>query len=61
MGALLQLLSDAKGAGLGVEEDNQEQVVQDYDESGRGVSIGRSPADWQSLMELQLAEALLDR
>ncbi|XP_004084577.1 uncharacterized protein LOC101159720 [Oryzias latipes] len=61
LGALLQLLSDAKGAGLGVEEDNQEQVVQDYDESGRGVSIGRSPADWQSLMELQLAEALLDR
>ncbi|RVE71132.1 hypothetical protein OJAV_G00071770 [Oryzias javanicus] len=67
LAALLRLLSSAEGAGmwdvevLEDEEDNQEDVVPDYDETGRGLSFGRPPAGWQSLMEPRLAEALLDR
>ncbi|XP_008293471.1 proprotein convertase subtilisin/kexin type 1 inhibitor, like [Stegastes partitus] len=33
----------------------------DYDETGRGMSMGRPPALWWGLVEPQLAQALLDR
>ncbi|GLD69113.1 uncharacterized protein AKAME5_002042600 [Lates japonicus] len=33
----------------------------DYDETGRGMSMGRPPAAWWGLLEPQLAQALLDR
>ncbi|XP_040007756.1 proprotein convertase subtilisin/kexin type 1 inhibitor, like [Xiphias gladius] len=50
------------------EEDDQGQpgdfqgpAPPDYDETGRGMSMGRPPAAWWGLLEPQLAEALLDR
>lgn len=33
----------------------------DYDETGRGMNMGRPPAAWWGLLEPQLAQALLDR
>lgn len=33
----------------------------DYDETGRGMSMGRPPAAWWGLLEPQLAQALLER
>lgn len=33
----------------------------DYDETGQGLSMGRPPAAWWSLLEPRLAEALLER
>uniref|UniRef100_A0A1A8NUP6 Proprotein convertase subtilisin/kexin type 1 inhibitor, like n=1 Tax=Nothobranchius pienaari TaxID=704102 RepID=A0A1A8NUP6_9TELE len=50
------------------EEDDQEPPadfqgpnVVDYDESEQGLTMGRPPAAWWSLVEPQLAQALLDR
>lgn len=33
----------------------------DYDETGRGLNMGRPPAAWWGLLEPQLAQALMDR
>ena len=41
--------------------DFQGPAPPDYDETGRGISMGRPPAAWWGLMEPQLAQALLDR
>ncbi|XP_042263876.1 proprotein convertase subtilisin/kexin type 1 inhibitor, like [Thunnus maccoyii] len=41
--------------------DFQGPVPPDYDETGRGLSMGRPPAAWWGLLEPQLAQALLDR
>ncbi|XP_029363276.1 proprotein convertase subtilisin/kexin type 1 inhibitor, like [Echeneis naucrates] len=54
------------------EEDNEEDdrgtpgdfqgpAPPDYDETGRGMSMGRHPAAWLGLLEPQLAQAVLDR
>uniref|UniRef100_A0A1A7YYA3 Proprotein convertase subtilisin/kexin type 1 inhibitor, like n=1 Tax=Iconisemion striatum TaxID=60296 RepID=A0A1A7YYA3_9TELE len=50
------------------EEDDREPPadfrgpnVVDYDESEQGLTMGRPPAAWWSLVEPQLAQALLDR
>ncbi|XP_022075716.1 uncharacterized protein LOC110969846 isoform X4 [Acanthochromis polyacanthus] len=73
LAALLRLLSEAQNAGLvgpgdvevvEVEEDEEDDEgpePPDYDETGRGLSMGRPPALWWGLMEPQLAQALLDR
>ncbi|XP_070824007.1 proprotein convertase subtilisin/kexin type 1 inhibitor, like [Chaetodon trifascialis] len=36
-------------------------TIPDYDETGRGLNMGRPPAAWWGLLEPQLAQALLDR
>ncbi|KAK5620238.1 hypothetical protein CRENBAI_026850 [Crenichthys baileyi] len=41
--------------------DFQTPDVADYDETGRGMSMGRPNAPWWDLVEPQLAQALLDR
>ncbi|KAK2850935.1 hypothetical protein Q5P01_007211 [Channa striata] len=41
--------------------DFQGPATPDYDETGRGMSMGRPPAAWWGLLEPQLAQALLDR
>ncbi|XP_027867381.1 proprotein convertase subtilisin/kexin type 1 inhibitor, like isoform X1 [Xiphophorus couchianus] len=41
--------------------DFQTADVADYDETGRGMSMGRPGAPWWDLVEPQLAQALLDR
>ncbi|XP_062283160.1 proprotein convertase subtilisin/kexin type 1 inhibitor, like [Scomber scombrus] len=45
----------------GPPEDFQGAAPADYDETGRGMSMGRPPAAWWGLLEPQLAQALLDR
>ncbi|XP_053174045.1 proprotein convertase subtilisin/kexin type 1 inhibitor, like [Scomber japonicus] len=45
----------------GPPEDFQGAAPPDYDETGRGMSMGRPPAAWWGLLEPQLAQALLDR
>ncbi|XP_070766018.1 proprotein convertase subtilisin/kexin type 1 inhibitor, like [Enoplosus armatus] len=70
LAALLRLLSEAESAGLvgpGNEDDQgppgdfQGLAPPDYDETGRGLNMGRPPAAWWGLLEPQLAQALLDR
>ncbi|XP_023126365.1 proprotein convertase subtilisin/kexin type 1 inhibitor, like [Amphiprion ocellaris] len=71
LAALLRLLSEAENAGLVgpgdvevvevVEEEDEGPEPPDYDETGRGLSMGRPPALWWGLLEPQLAQALLDR
>ncbi|XP_037628646.1 proprotein convertase subtilisin/kexin type 1 inhibitor, like isoform X1 [Sebastes umbrosus] len=41
--------------------DFQGPVPADYDETGRGMNMGRPPAAWWGLLEPRLAQALLDR
>ncbi|KAI3357930.1 hypothetical protein L3Q82_016320, partial [Scortum barcoo] len=41
--------------------DFQGPALSDYDETGRGMNMGRPPAAWWGLLEPQLAQALLDR
>ncbi|XP_015253273.1 PREDICTED: uncharacterized protein LOC107099591 [Cyprinodon variegatus] len=41
--------------------DFQSFNVEDYDETGRGMSMGRPSAPWWDLVEPQLAQAVLDR
>ncbi|XP_044066958.1 proprotein convertase subtilisin/kexin type 1 inhibitor, like [Siniperca chuatsi] len=41
--------------------DFQGPAPPDYDETGRGLNMGRPPAAWWGLLEPQLAQALLDR
>lgn len=41
--------------------DFQGQAPLDYDETGQGLSMGRNPAAWWSLLEPRLAKALLER
>ena len=41
--------------------DFQGPAPPDYDETGRGLSMGRPSPDWWRLLEPQLAQALLDR
>ncbi|XP_019965185.1 proprotein convertase subtilisin/kexin type 1 inhibitor, like [Paralichthys olivaceus] len=41
--------------------DFQGPVPADYDETGRGMSMGRPPTAWWGLLEPQLAQTLLDR
>lgn len=41
--------------------DFQDQALPDYDDTGRGMNMGRPPADFWRLLEPQLAQALLDR
>lgn len=41
--------------------DFQGPAPPDYDETGRGLRMGRPPGAWWSLLEPQLAEALLER
>lgn len=41
--------------------DFQGPAPPDYDETGRGMNMGRPPAAWWGLLEPQLAQALLDR
>lgn len=41
--------------------DFQGPAPPDYDETGRGMSMGRPQAAWWGLLEPQLAQALLDR
>lgn len=41
--------------------DFQGPAPPDYDETGQGLSIGRAPVAWWSLLEPRLAEALLER
>ncbi|XP_074536794.1 proprotein convertase subtilisin/kexin type 1 inhibitor, like [Halichoeres trimaculatus] len=45
----------------GTPRDFQGPAPQDYDETGRGMSMGRPPAAWWGLLEPQLAQALLER
>ncbi|XP_029994250.1 proprotein convertase subtilisin/kexin type 1 inhibitor, like [Sphaeramia orbicularis] len=45
----------------GPQRDFQGPAPPDYDETGRGLSMGRPRAAWWGLMEPQLAQALLDR
>ncbi|KAM4738415.1 proprotein convertase subtilisin/kexin type 1 inhibitor, like [Anableps anableps] len=45
----------------GPPRDFQTPDVADYDETGRGMSMGRPSAPWWELVEPQLAQALLDR
>ncbi|XP_040908612.1 proprotein convertase subtilisin/kexin type 1 inhibitor, like [Toxotes jaculatrix] len=73
LAALLRLLSEAESAGLvgpGDEDDQgppgdfQGPAPPDYDETGRGMSMGKPPAAWWGLldrMEPQLAQTLLER
>ncbi|XP_028438447.1 proprotein convertase subtilisin/kexin type 1 inhibitor, like [Perca flavescens] len=70
MAAMLRLLSEAESAGLvgpgdeddrGPQGDFQGPAPADYDETGRGLNMGRPPAAWWGLVEPQLAQALLDR
>lgn len=70
LSAVLRLLSDADRAGLMnpevelVEEDqelDQGPLPQDYDETGRRLSMSRPRAPWWTLVEPQLAQALLQR
>ncbi|KAM6924975.1 proprotein convertase subtilisin/kexin type 1 inhibitor, like [Xenentodon cancila] len=41
--------------------DFQDPSLPDYDDTGRGMNMGRPPADWWRLLEPQLAQALLNR
>ncbi|XP_053281265.1 proprotein convertase subtilisin/kexin type 1 inhibitor, like [Pleuronectes platessa] len=41
--------------------DFQGQVPADYDDTGRGMSMGRPQAAWWGLLEPQLAQTLVDR
>lgn len=41
--------------------DFQGPAPPDYDETGRGLNMGRPQAAWWGLLEPQLAQALLDR
>lgn len=74
--ALLRLLNEAESAGLvrpgDVEEEDEEDdqgppgdfqgpAPPDYDETGRGMNMGRPRAAWWGLLEPKLAQALLDR
>ncbi|XP_034534305.1 proprotein convertase subtilisin/kexin type 1 inhibitor, like [Notolabrus celidotus] len=45
----------------GTPGDFQGPAPSDYDETGRGLNMGRPPAAWWGLLEPQLAQALLDR
>ncbi|TDH11055.1 hypothetical protein EPR50_G00081590 [Perca flavescens] len=45
----------------GPQGDFQGPAPADYDETGRGLNMGRPPAAWWGLVEPQLAQALLDR
>ncbi|KAF7645250.1 hypothetical protein LDENG_00207700 [Lucifuga dentata] len=45
----------------GPAEDFQGAAPPDYDETGRGLNMGRPPAAWWGLLEPQLAQALLAR
>ncbi|XP_028265480.1 proprotein convertase subtilisin/kexin type 1 inhibitor, like isoform X2 [Parambassis ranga] len=45
----------------GPPEDFQSPVPPDYDDTGRGISMGRPPAAWWGLVEPRLAQSLLDR
>ncbi|CAJ1085666.1 proprotein convertase subtilisin/kexin type 1 inhibitor%2C like isoform X1 [Xyrichtys novacula] len=45
----------------GTPGDFQGPAPPDYDETGRGMNMGRPPAAWWGLLEPQLAQALLDR
>ncbi|XP_069581938.1 proprotein convertase subtilisin/kexin type 1 inhibitor, like [Brachyistius frenatus] len=48
-------------ADRGTPGDFQGPALPDYDETGRGISMGRPPTAWWGLVEPQLAQALLDR
>lgn len=77
LAVLLRLLSEAESVGLVspgdvevVEEEEDEEDDQgpqgdfqspDYDETGRGLNMGRPPSAWWGPVEPQLAQALLDR
>ncbi|XP_077370265.1 proprotein convertase subtilisin/kexin type 1 inhibitor, like [Festucalex cinctus] len=62
MATLLRLLAKAEAAGLVGPDDVQleEEDLQGRGQ-GRGLSMGRPPAPWWSLMTPQLLQALLDR
>ncbi|XP_061745475.1 proprotein convertase subtilisin/kexin type 1 inhibitor, like isoform X2 [Nerophis ophidion] len=64
--AVLRLLAEVAGDDVLLEEDGargdfRSRAPADYEETGRGLSMGRPPAPWWTLVAPQLLEALMDR
>nr|XP_061841475.1 proprotein convertase subtilisin/kexin type 1 inhibitor, like [Nerophis lumbriciformis] len=64
--AVLRLLAEVAGDDVLLEEDGARgdfrgRPPADYEETGRGLSMGRPPAPWWTLVAPQLLEALMDR